>query len=428
MNILANVIFSCALMASVQIAHAAQNGNTLRPSQEQTLRADIKISQTASGFQVWIKTFRPRALAQGISATTYDRAFRGVKLNARVIAADRKQSEFTKTIWDYLDTATSPKRVSNGKDAAFRYRRKLLALEKRYQVDARAILAIWGLESAYGTHMGDIRIIEALATLAYEGRRRKFGEQQLIAALKILQSGDTSPGKMLGSWAGAMGHTQFIPTSYLAYAQDFNGDGRRDIWNPHDPMDALASTAHYLHRFGWELARPWGMEVRLPIGFNFSKADIRIKKPVSYWRDLGVRLADGRKLPNHGSAAILAPAGARGPVFVIFKNFYVIKRYNNANAYALAVGHLGDKIFGGDDFKATWPRGEKALSFSQKQEMQRLLTRRGFDTGGADGVVGPVTIGAIRSFQASIGIVPDGFASTDLLKHLKRGQRTKSEP
>jgi peptidoglycan lytic transglycosylase B len=379
----------------------------------------VQDDKTQAAFRHWVKEFRTRALSQGISAATFDRAFRGVALNARVIRSDRKQAEFTRQIWDYLDSATSEKRVNNGRAKMRQERRILAQLERRYQVDASAILAIWGLESAYGAQMGDINVIEALATLAFDGRRSKFGEQQLLEALKIIQRGDITPDRMLGSWAGAMGHTQFIPTSYQAYAQDFKGDGRRDVWDPDNPVDALASTANYLRKFGWKLGHPWGVEVKLPPGFNFANTGTRVKKPVTSWRKLGVKTAAGRTLPDYGEAAILAPAGARGPVFAIYKNFYVIKRYNNADAYALAVGHLGDKINGGEGFRAEWPRGDNALSFNQKIEMQQRLSAKGFDTQGTDGIVGPNTIAAIRSFQRSIGVVPDGYATTQLLKRLR---------
>jgi len=378
----------------------------------------IVVAQTNPQFSAWIKSFRAKALSKGISASTYDKAFRGVTYNAYVVGKDRNQSEFTKQIWDYLDTATSDTRVKNGRAALRRHRNLLRRIEAKYGVDSQIVLAIWGLESAYGAHMGEINIIEALATLAFDGRRRKFFEAQLIAALGIIQNGDVQPRNMTGSWAGAMGHTQFIPTSYVAFAQDFRGDGRRDIWQT-DPADGLASTANYLARHGWVKGQPWGMEVKLPRGFNHAIAGERTKKPVAEWRKLGVTTIDGKRLPDHGKSSILEPAGANGAAFIIFNNFHVIERYNTADAYVIAVGHLGDRILGGDVIKTKWPRGDKALSFKQKQEMQKLLTRKGFDTDGVDGIIGPKTIAAIRAFQQSIGKKPDGYASTDILKYLK---------
>jgi membrane-bound lytic murein transglycosylase B len=373
---------------------------------------------TAASFQTWIAGFRPRALAAGISPAVYDRAFRGVSYNPGVVEKDRNQSEFTKQIWEYLDSAVSESRVSNGREAYAKHRRLLEQLEARYGVDAKVIVAIWGLESAYGARRGDTPLIEALATLAFDGRRRSFFEGQLLAALKIVQSGDVRPEQMTGSWAGAMGHTQFIPTSYLAFAQDFTGDGRRDIWSD-DPTDALASTAHYLAKSGWQKGRPWGVEVTLPRGFDYSQTGERVKKSAAEWTALGVRTAAGGAVPDHGPASVLLPAGAQGAAFVIYRNFQVIERYNAADAYVIAVGHLGDRIEGAGPLRATWPRGDRGLSFAEKKEMQERLSRRGFNTSGVDGIIGPNTIAAVRGFQASIGMVPDGYPSLEILRRLR---------
>ncbi len=373
-------------------------------------------------FDLWIKAFRKRAIKKGISPKVFDRAFRGVSYNRSVIEKDRNQTEFTKQIWEYLDTATSETRVKNGKAALAKHRMLLKRIEKTYKVDTKVVLAIWGLESAYGAHMGKLNIIESLATLAYDSRRGKFFEAQLLAALSIVQSGDVHPNNMTGSWAGAMGHTQFIPTSYLAFAQDFRGDGQRDIWEK-DPTDALASTANYLAEHGWKLGQPWGMEVKLPPKFNYKLSGERVKKSVADWRKLGVKTIDGKKLPNHGKSSILIPAGAKGAAFIIFNNFHVIERYNTADAYVIAVGHLGDRITGGNEIKTKWPRGEKALSFKQKKQMQRLLRRQGFEVKKIDGIVGPNTIAAIRAFQASLGMAPDGYATTDVLSLLKKKKK-----
>jgi len=381
--------------------------------------AGIRVASANTRFDYWVKAFRKRALARGISASVYDRAFQGVQYDPYVIEKDRNQSEFTKQIWEYLDTATSQTRVNNGKAAYRKYRALVRRIERKYGVDRRVVLAIWGLESAYGTHMGQRNTIQSLATLAFDSRRGKFFESQLLDALKILQSGDVRAENMTGSWAGAMGHTQFIPSSYLVYAEDLRGDGRRDIWGK-DPADALASTANYLARHGWIKGQPWGGEVRLPTGFDYSQTTARIKKKVAAWRAMGVRTIDGKRLPDYGMSSILLPAGARGAAFLIFHNFHVLESYNSADAYVIAVGHLGDRIMGGKPIKASWPRGDKALSFKQKKQLQRLLGRKGFKTDKIDGIVGPNTIASIRAFQASIGMVPDGYANTDLLKLLQR--------
>lgn len=378
----------------------------------------IVVAQNSAGFENWKAQFKRKALRAGISSRIFDASFKNVVVNSEVLRLDGKQAEFTKPIWEYLDTAVSDARISNGRANARKLGRTAKAIEKAYGVDAEVVLAVWGMETNYGSFRGNIGVIEALATLAYQGRRRSFGEEQLIAALKIIQSGDVAPSQMRGSWAGAMGHTQFIPTSYLAYAQDFNRDGRRDVWSE-DPTDALASTAHYLRKFGWQKNQPWGAEVQLPRGFNFALADGKTKRSISEWSRLGLRRVSGKKLQNYGKAALLAPAGARGPKFLVFKNFNVIKRYNNATSYAIGVGHLAERISGAGGFKAAWPRNDRPLSRTDKIEMQKRLTLAGFSTGAVDGVIGPNTRDAIRNYQKSQGLVPDGYASSVLLKRLQ---------
>jgi membrane-bound lytic murein transglycosylase B len=369
-------------------------------------------------FDRWIEEFRGRAVSQGIRPEVIDAAFRDVRYNTDVVQRDRNQSEFTKQIWDYLDSAASDARIRNGREALQKHRSLLAEIEVRYGVEAEVVTAIWGLESAYGTFRGTTPIIQALATLAFDGRRGRFFEEQLIAALRIIQSGDVSPSQMTGSWAGAMGHTQFIPTSYLAYAQDFRGDGKRDIWSD-DPTDALASAAAYLAHFGWTKGQPWGVEVKLPAGFDYAATGERVKKMPSEWAELGVRDMDGGRVPDHGRASILLPAGAAGVAFMIFDNFHVIERYNTADAYVIGVGHLSDRIRGAGPLRSSWPREDRNLRFVEKQEMQERLTRAGFDTQGVDGIIGPNTIAAIRAFQRTQGLTPDGYASYDILRRLR---------
>jgi len=369
-------------------------------------------------FGRWIDRFRSRARRAGIRNSVLDAAFQGIRYNTEVIQKDRNQSEFTKQIWDYLDTAASETRVRNGRDALRENRALFDGIEARYGVEAEVVAAIWGLESAYGTSRGNTPVIESLATLAFDGRRGGFFEGQLIAALKIVQMGEVTPGKMLGSWAGAMGHTQFIPTSYLAFAQDYQGDGKRDIWGD-DPADALASTAAYLKRSGWRKGQPWGVEVNLPRSFNYRLTGERITKNPTDWASLGVRDTGGRAVPDYGPASILLPAGAQGAAFMIFDNFHVIEKYNTADAYVIAVGHLSDRLKGAGPLKSGWPRDDRNLAFSEKQEMQRRLTANGFDTSGVDGIIGPNTIQAIREFQSSRGMIPDGYASYEILRRLR---------
>jgi len=388
------------------------------------LHEEAVVLATANmAFQGWIESFRARALAQGISGRTFERAFAGVRYEADVIRRDRTQAEFSKAIWDYLDGAVSDTRIGNGRAALARHRATLEAIEARYGVEKEIVAAIWGLESAYGTFRGSTPIIGALATLAHDGRRAEFFEGELIAALRILEDGDTAPERMTGSWAGAMGHTQFMPTSFLAHAVDFDGDGRRDIWGE-DPTDALASTAAYLRHFGWTKGQPWGVEVRLPPGFDFEQTGERVKRPAGDWALMGVRAMDGSVVPDHGAASILMPAGARGAAFMIFQNFHVIERYNPADAYVIAVGHLADRIAGGPPIRAAWPREDRALSGEERRELQERLTSRGFPTGGVDGRVGPNTIAAVRAFQRSVGMVPDGYASLEVLRRLREPPRS----
>lgn len=370
------------------------------------------------GFHNWIDGFRARALAQGISPSVFDRAFQGVTLNGSVIEKDRNQGEFVKPIWEYLDKAVSDERIANGHRALRENRKLLRRIEATYGVEAEVVVAVWGLESSYGTRRGDIPVIEALATLAYDTRRGRFFEGQLLAALKILQAGDVAPHAMVGSWAGAMGHTQFIPTSYLAYAVDFTGDGKRDIWSD-NPADALASTAAYLARSGWRQGQPWGVEVALPRDFDMSLTGERQRKSAAEWQALGIRAVDGRQIANHGPASILLPAGVRGAAFMIFPNFHAIEKYNAADAYVIAIGHLADRLKGAGPIRANWPRGDRALALQERIELQERLTAAGFDTGGADGKIGPKSIAAVKLFQRSIGMIPDGYASLDLLKRLR---------
>ncbi len=370
-----------------------------------------------AGFERWIAGFRSRALSAGVTPGSFDRAFRGAQFLPDVIERDRSQPEFTRPIWAYLDSAVSESRIDTGRAMLREHARLLSEIEARFGVEKEVVVAVWGLESAYGRLRGSTPVIDAMATLAYEGRRKEFFETQLIAALRILQAGDTTPERMQGSWAGAMGHTQFIPTSYLAYAVDFRGDGRRDIWSD-DPTDALASAANYLARHGWTRGQPWGVEVRLPQGFDMRLAGSR--RTAGEWRAAGLRTAAGGAVPDQGAAALLFPAGARGPALLVFDNFRVIKRYNNADSYAIAVGHLADRLRGAGPFRADWPRDDRPLTAGERREMQRLLNARGLDTGGVDGRIGPMTLAAVRSWQAQAGLVPDGYVSLDLLNRLRR--------
>ncbi|MGC1506123.1 MAG: lytic murein transglycosylase [Sulfitobacter sp.] len=361
---------------------------------------------------------RTRALAQGIKAATFDAALSRVTYDPDIIRRDRNQAEFTKTIWDYLDTAVSDLRIENGRQALRKWDDTLNRIEAQYGVEKEVIVAIWGLESAFGTFRGKAPVINGLATLAYDARRAAFFEAELIHALQILQDGDTTLAQLRGSWAGAMGHTQFMPSSFAAHAVDFDGDGRRNIWGD-DPRDALASTGAYLRHFGWTKGQPWGIEVRLPEGFDYTIADRDINKLPSEWALMGIGPVTGAADDTHGPASILLPGGAEGAAIMIFSNFAVLEKYNTADAYVVGVGHLSDRIQGGKAIEHGWPRHLRALTKPERIELQKRLTAAGFDTVKIDAKMGPLTINAVRGFQKAKGLVPDGFPSLSLLDRLR---------
>ncbi|QDC07774.1 lytic murein transglycosylase [Oceanicola sp. D3] len=409
---------TAALLAGMTQASPAVVETSIRPI-ARPAQGGLPVVEVANqAFERWIEAFKAKARAEGIDAALLERAFEGITYNTTVIQRDRNQNEFTKTIWDYLDTAASDLRRDNGQKALAREMKTLTAIEAEYGVPKEIVTAIWGLESAYGTFKGETDIVEALATLGFDGRRGEFFEAQLMAAFQILQAGDTDPRGMTGSWAGAMGHTQFIPTSYLAHAVDFTGDGKRDIWGD-DPTDALASTAAYLADAGWVTGMPWGMEVVLPEGFDYEIAGEHVEKFAAEWNALGVRDIEGNELPDHGPASIRLPGGAKGAAFLTYGNFMVLERYNTADAYVIAVGHLADLIGGGKRIQSGWPREDRALTLPEREELQTRLEAAGFDPGGVDGKIGPKTLAAVRAYQKSIGVTPDGYASLHILQKLR---------
>ena len=379
---------------------------------------DIQPTQT---FAEWQAGFRKDALAAGIRADLFDRAFADVSFDPSVIRADRSQPEFAKPVWEYLDGALSPLRVRKGQSLVNQYADVLQSIEQRYGVDRQALVAVWGMESNFGSFQGDKSVIRSLATLAYEGRRPGFAHAQLLAALQILQQGDIAPEKMLGSWAGAMGQTQFIPTTYNTHAVDFDGDGRRDIWG--SPADALASTAHYLQSSGWQKGQPWGFEVTVPSTFNYSLADGAIRKSVAEWIQLGVQLPNGASVPPGSeqlSAALLLPAGYRGPAFLILDNFRAVLKYNNSSSYALAVNLLSERFSGAGQISGAWPKDDLPLSRSERIELQNLLSANNYDAGNPDGIIGANPRKAIRAAQQSFGWPADGYPTHKLLENLRK--------
>ncbi|MWV12205.1 lytic murein transglycosylase [Pseudomonas sp. R-28-1W-6] len=370
----------------------------------------------AISFADWRQNFRDKALRAGIQAELFDQAFSGISPDMSVVRADRSQPEFTRPVWEYIEGATSPIRLRKGQALLAEHAETLAAIEQRYGVDRETLVAIWGMESSFGQFMGEQSVIRSLATLAYEGRRPQFAEEQLLAALQILQSGDIQPGSMLGSWAGAMGQTQFIPTTYLTHAVDFDGDGRRDIWN--SSADALASAAHYLQASGWQFGQPWGMEVALPSDFDYALADEAVRLPVSAWVERGAKVPAVAVRPD-AQAYLLLPAGHRGPAFLVLENFRAILRYNNSSSYALAVALLGQRFNGGGQILADWPRSDRPLGRSERMQLQQGLAAKGYSPGPADGIIGANTRKAIRAFQQSLGLPADGYPTPALLQQLR---------
>ena len=374
-----------------------------------------------AGFVRWINGFRSVAAKSGISRTTFDRAFRGVtEPDAEVLEKARYQPEFRAPVWDYFDNRVHDESIANGRAMARKWKSWLDRIERKYGVDRYILLAIWSMETNYGDILTNDKVmrnvVRSLSTLAYADRRRaKFARKQLIAALKILQRGDIDESHLTGSWAGAMGHTQFIPTSYQAYAVDMDGDGRRDIWN--SIPDALATAANLLRRNGWQSGKTWGYEVALPGGRKFPAGTMSLSK----WRSIGVTRANGKDYPRGSDTAELkVPDGRKGPAFLALKNFFVLKRYNNADKYALAVGLLADEIAGYGGLVRDWNRPFTKLSFDEKQELQTRLRRMGYYDGKIDGKIGNGSRGAIKAFQAQVGLTQDGHPSKEVLDVLRR--------
>ncbi len=375
-----------------------------------------------SDFTQWLAGFYPEAEKEGISRATWDAAFSGVlEPDPRVLEKANYQPEFTTEIWDYLDARVNPLSIGKGEKMARYYARTLADVANKFGVEQSVLLAIWSMESNYGAILEKTDrlhyVPRALATLAYgDPKRQKFARTQLIAALRILQAGDISREQLTGSWAGAMGHTQFIPTSYLAYGVDMDGNGRRDIWN--SIPDALATAANLLHKNGWRTGKTWGYEVILPPG---GEQFTEQTKTLAEWQKLGFKRPAGRTYPWPDDNAVLKIlAGTEGPPFLMMKNFYVLKRYNNSDSYALAVGLLADRLAGWNGLVQPWPRPSGSLSIEDKIELQTQLQQQGFYTGEIDGRLGEGTKTAIRQFQVQAGLVEDGVPSQDLLKALRK--------
>lgn len=373
-----------------------------------------------ANFQKWVKGFRSVAADNGISRSTYDRAFAGVTApDAEVLEKARYQPEFTAPVWDYFDNRVHENSVTVGRQMARQWKPWLDRIEARYGVDRHILLAIWSMESNYGEILKNDKVmrnvVRSLSTLAYADKKRaKFARTQLIAALKILQSGDIDESHLTGSWAGAMGHTQFIPTSYQAYAVDADGNGKRDIWN--SIPDALATAANLLRKNGWQGGKTWGYEVALPAGKLPGGS-----KTLAQWEAMGVSRANGKAFKRGSDKAELKVLDGRsGPAFLMTKNFFVLKAYNNADKYALAVGLLADEIAGYGGLVRDWNRPFTKLSFEEKQELQQRLSTHGYYDGKFDGKIGEGSRKAIKAFQAQAGLTQDGHPSMEVLSTLRK--------
>jgi membrane-bound lytic murein transglycosylase B len=369
-------------------------------------------------FQACVNGLWPSASAAGVSRQTFDRAIKTIKFDPEVIEAANFQPEYKKPVGEYIDRAVSDKRIEAGKQVLADNKALLAGLEAKYGVDQHIIVAIWGVESNYGMQPGEKNVIQSLATLVCSGTKAKFAKPQLISALKILQRGDVTLEAMNGSWAGAMGHTQFIPTTYNAYAVDQDGDGKRDIWGT--IPDALGSTAHYLKVSGWKPGETWGYEVKLPKGFNPKTVNENTLRPISVWQKAGIVRVNGAAFPRpDDKASLYAPEGAHGPAFLALNNFRAILRYNQAKSYALAVGHLSDRLRGQGPFIQSWPTDETHLSLDQRKELQQLLVARGLLEGEPDGIIGPATLEAVKVYQRSKKMPVDGFPTMTILQSLR---------
>ena len=376
------------------------------------------IREAAGNFDNCVAAMWPDAARRNITQDNFQRFTAGLTPDLRIMDLLDAQPEFTKSIWDYLDILVNDNRLAKGKEILATYRREFDATEKAYGVDRFIIAAIWGIESNYSTQIGDRSVLQSTATLACIGRRQAYFRDEFLSALEILNRGDLQVEQMHGSWAGAFGPTQFMPTAFKRYAVDANGDGRRNVVD--DPADLIASTANNLKKDGWQTGQSWGYEVIVPQNFNYMLADRAKLMTLSQWDNLGVRRPNGQPYPHPADKAyLLAPAGAAGPGFLMLQNFRVIMKYNPAEAYALAIGHFADRLRGGQPFVQAWPRQERELSRTERLELQQLLADRGFYRGTPDGQFGGQTRDALRSFQASIGVPADGFATADMLDRLR---------
>ena len=414
-----------ALFSGVSQGHAEliMNGVTVSASANN----NIAINRAASNpnFQTCLANLRSQAIASGVSGTSYDQYTQNLTPDYSVIEKLDYQPEFSTPIWDYLSGLVDNERVQAGQQKLNQYRDILSRVEQVYGVPAETVVAVWGVESNYGDISGKYPLLQALGTLSCEGRRQSYFRGEFFATMRILQRGDLTQDQLYGSWAGAFGHTQFMPSTYEELAVDFDGDGRRDLVS--STSDALASTANFLKKRGWQTGMPWGFEVKIPQGMSISGESRKNKKPLNDWIGQGVTRADGTaliqgNLSGSTSAGLLAPAGANGPVFLVFKNFDAIYSYNAAESYALAIAHLSDRLQGGKAFSTIWPTDDAGTSRAERREIQQFLIQRGYDIGEVDGLIGDKSRQAIQQEQIRLGLKPTGRAGQQILQAFRQQQ------
>ncbi|GLG85246.1 lytic murein transglycosylase [Acinetobacter calcoaceticus] len=381
-----------------------------------------------NNFQSCLANLRSQAIAAGVSGTTYDRYTQNLTPDYSVIDKLNYQPEFSTPIWDYLSGLVDEERVELGKQKLAQYRDVLNRASQTYGVPPETIVAVWGVESNFGDISGKYPLLQALGTLSCEGRRQSYFRTEFFATMRILQRGDLTEDQLKGSWAGAFGHTQFMPSTYERLAVDFDGDGRRDLVS--STVDALASTANFLNKAGWQAGMPWGFEVKVPQGMSTDGEGRRSKKALSSWSARGVTRIDGSPLvqgalSSSTSAGLMAPAGVNGPVFLVFKNFDAIYSYNAAESYGLAIAHLSDRLKGARPFATSWPTDDPGTSRAERREIQQFLINRGYDIGAVDGLIGDKTRVAIRQEQTRLGLNPSGRAGQQILRAFRQEQAKK---
>jgi membrane-bound lytic murein transglycosylase B len=389
-------------LSGIAVAASAAANKSVRPHQPT--------------FREFIDALWPLAEERGVSRATFDTAFADVAFDTKVVASAESQPEFARPIWDYVASAVSADRIQHGRDRALSESLWLGRAKELFGVDDAVILGVWGLETDFGSFVGSNNVFQALASLAYIHFQGDYFRDELLSALAVLKEGDIDPSLMRGSWAGATGQTQFMPSSYLTYAIAFQRHNRRDIWT--SEADAIGSTANYLAKHGWTRDLPWGFEVRLPAEFALTAADSSAPAPFSSFAARGVAMADGSPLPQSGEGRLLILAGLAGPVFLVTSNFDVIKSYNNSTAYALSVGLLGDAIKGGPVLLAQWPMHDHPLTAVQIQRLQAKLKKMGYEVGKIDGKIGDALRSAVCAYQERNGLTPDGYASQALFSRV----------